>query len=102
MDNLPTVIMEAMAAGLPVISTTIAGVPEMVAAGVSGELVPPNEPAALAEAMARILYDIERAREYGDRGREIAEDKFSLKKNVAALAAILIESGAGAVANNPQ
>jgi glycosyltransferase involved in cell wall biosynthesis len=92
MDNLPTVIMEAMASGLPVVSTTIAGVPEMVAVGVSGELVPPNESAALAEGMGRILSDIGRAREYGARGREIAEDKFSLKKNVTALASLLVES----------
>jgi len=94
MDNLPTVIMEAMAAGLPVVSTTIAGVPEMVAADVSGELVPPNEPGTLAEAMVRLLSDIGRAREYGSRGREIAEDKFSLKKNVTALASILVKSQA--------
>jgi len=102
MDNLPTVILEAMAAGLPVVSTTIAGVPEMVTAGVSGELVPPNEPVALAEAMAGLLTDMERSREYGARGREIAKDKFSLQKNIAAFAAILIESGAAATENNPE
>ena len=47
-DNLPTVIAEAMAAGLPVVSTSIAGIPEMVEHNVTGELVPPNDPRALA------------------------------------------------------
>ncbi len=92
MDNLPTVIMEAMAAGLPVISTPLAGVPEMVQTGVTGELVPPNEPAALADALAVFASDIPRSRAYGARGRELAAAKFSLEKNVAALAAILGES----------
>ncbi|MGZ4983706.1 MAG: glycosyltransferase, partial [Chthoniobacterales bacterium] len=48
MDNLPTVIMEAMAAGLPVISTALAGIPEMIQPGVNGELVPPGNVEQLA------------------------------------------------------
>ncbi len=99
MDNLPTVIMEAMAAGLPVISTPLAGVPEMVQTGVTGELVPPNEPAALADAIAAFASNIPRSRAYGARGRELAATKFSLEKNVAALAAILGESARSPSAN---
>ena len=89
MDNLPTVIMEAMAAGLPVISTPIAGVPEMVQPGATGELVPPNEPLALADAIERIIGDQQRARQLGAAGRELAAEKFSVETNVRALAAIL-------------
>lgn len=89
MDNLPTVIMEAMAAGLPVISTPIAGVPEMVQPGVTGELVPQRDPVALAAAIERIVSDRSLALAYGGGGRKLAAEKFSIAANVAALANIL-------------
>ena len=89
MDNLPTVIMEAMAAGLPVISTPVAGVPEMVEPGVTGELVPPNDPEALADAMDRLLSDAGASRALGSRGHEGAAEKFSIEANVRSLAHIL-------------
>ena len=89
MDNLPTVIMEAMAAGLPVISTPVAGVPEMVQPGVTGELVTAHDHLALADVIERILVDRERARRFGIAGREVAAEKFSIETNVRALAAIL-------------
>jgi glycosyltransferase involved in cell wall biosynthesis len=79
MDNLPTVIMEAMAAGLPVISTPLAGIPEMVEPDVNGELVPERDPAAVCAAMERLISDPERARRLGDRGRQIAREKFSIE-----------------------
>jgi glycosyltransferase involved in cell wall biosynthesis len=89
MDNLPTVIMEAMAAGLPVISTPIAGVPEMVQPGVTGELVPDRNAGALASAIDALLDQPERAREMGARGRVVAQERFAIEPNVRALAAIL-------------
>lgn len=89
MDNLPTVIMEAMATGLPVVSTPIAGVPEMVQPGLTGELVPEHNPPALAAAIERILSDRDLAVRYGSAGRELAEKKFSTATNVRALADIL-------------
>ena len=79
MDNLPTVIMEAMAAGLPVISTPLGGIPEMVEDGINGELVPDRDPAALSAAIERLLDDPERARQLGERGRQIAREKFSIE-----------------------
>jgi glycosyltransferase involved in cell wall biosynthesis len=91
MDNLPTVIMEAMAAGLPVVSTELAGIPEMVQTGVTGELVPPGNPEALSDAIEALVREKARAHEYGARGCEIAEAKFSIGKNVAALARILAQ-----------
>jgi len=72
MDNLPTVIMEAMAAGLPVISTPLAGIPEMVEPDFNGELVPERDPASICAALERLISDPERARSLGDRGRQIA------------------------------
>ncbi|MEY2559055.1 MAG: hypothetical protein QOE34_2480 [Verrucomicrobiota bacterium] len=85
MDNLPTVIIEAMAAGLPVISTPLAGIPEMVEHEASGELVPEHDPKALCAAMERCIADPVRARRFGDRGREIAREKFSIETSATEL-----------------
>jgi glycosyltransferase involved in cell wall biosynthesis len=85
MDNLPTVIMEAMAAGLPVISTPLGGIPEMVEPGVNGELVPERDPKALAAALERFMSDPQSARAFGDRGREIAREKFSIEESARQL-----------------
>lgn len=85
MDNLPTVIMEAMAAGLPVISTPLAGVPEMVEDGVNGLLVPERNPSVLADAIARLLDNPGEARALGNRGREIAREKFSIETSARQL-----------------
>ena len=92
MDNLPTVIMEAMAAGLPVISAPVAGVPEMVQPGVTGELVPPRDHLALADAIECAISDPEVASRLGAAGRQVAAEKFSIETNVRALAAILARS----------
>ena len=85
MDNLPTVIMEAMAAGLPVISTRLGGIPEMVEHDVNGELVAERDPAAICAAMERMISDPERARRLGDRGRQMAREKFSIETSARAL-----------------
>jgi glycosyltransferase involved in cell wall biosynthesis len=89
MDNLPTVIMEAMAAGLPVVATPVAGVPEMVQPGVTGELVPDSNPAALADAIATLLADPTRARAMGARGLVLAQERFAIAANVRALVGVL-------------
>jgi len=85
MDNLPTVIMEAMAAALPIVSTPLAGVPEMVDPGVNGELVPEHDVAALAAAMEKLLAEPERAKALGARSREIAREKFSIEESARQL-----------------
>lgn len=85
MDNLPTVVMEAMASGLPVVSTNLGGISEMVRDGETGVLVAQNDPAATADALSRLINDIELARSCGRKGRERAEEIFSIEKNVRAL-----------------
>ena len=85
MDNLPTVVMEAMASGLPVVSTNVGGISEMVRDGETGVLVAQNDPAATADALSRLINDIELARSCGRKGRERAEEIFSIEKNVRAL-----------------
>lgn len=56
-EGCPTVILEAMAHGVPVVATSVGGVPELVEDGVSGMLVPPEDPDALAQALARLTRD---------------------------------------------
>jgi glycosyltransferase involved in cell wall biosynthesis len=85
MDNLPTVIMEAMAAALPVVSTPLAGIPEMVENEVNGLLVPDRNPTTLADAIERLLGNPEEARSLGNRGREIARKKFSIETSARQL-----------------
>jgi len=88
MDNLPTVIMEAMAAGLPVVSTPLAGVPEMVEPDVNGQLIPQHHPEALAGAIEGFLRQPQRAREFGQRGGDIARQKFSIETSAQLLRAL--------------
>ena len=90
MDNLPTVIMEAMAARLPVISTPLGGIPEMIEHEINGELVPEHDPAAICAAMERLIADPVRARKFGDRGQEMAREKFSIEANVRKLRTLLL------------
>ena len=76
-DILPTVITEAMACYLPVVSTTVAGIPEMVAEGESGFLVEPADEPALADAMAKVASSAELRQQMGAVGRKRAEDIFT-------------------------
>ncbi|MCR9126517.1 MAG: glycosyltransferase family 4 protein [Rhodobacteraceae bacterium] len=69
-EGVPVVLMEAMAAQVPVVTTRIAGVPELVQDGVSGLLVPPGAVAPLGEALRALLADADRRRAMGASGRE--------------------------------
>ena len=89
MDNLPTVIMEAMASVLPVVSTDIGGISEMVRDRESGLLVGQNDPVATADALSQLIKDIELAQSFGGKGRERAGKFFSIEKNVRALGEII-------------
>jgi colanic acid/amylovoran biosynthesis glycosyltransferase len=94
MDNLPTVIAEAMASGLPVVSTTLAGVPEMVIHGQTGLLVPPHSPAPLADALARLLADPVTAAQFGRQGNARAHQLFALPVTGRALNRLILEQTA--------
>ncbi len=88
-DNLPTVIMEAMAAGLPVVSTRVAGIPEMIEDGVTGRLLAGHDVAGLAGAIEALLADAALARRYGAAGREAVERKFATERTTSALKHLL-------------
>ena len=89
MDNLPTVIMEAMAARLPVVSTDVGGISEMVRDRETGLLVVQSDPAATADALSQLIGDVELAQSFGGKGRTRAEEIFSIEKNVHALREII-------------
>lgn len=90
MDNLPTVIMEAMATGLPVVSTNIGGIPEMVVENETGFLVPPGDSMVLAAAIEKLINDRSLAQRLGDSGYDRAQRLFSIEKNVRELCALLM------------
>ena len=88
-DVLPTVILEAMAAGRPVVSTRLAGVPEMVADGETGLLVAPGDPGALADALERLGADPELRRNFGLAGRAKLTAEFSAGESARQLGALM-------------
>ena len=89
-DNLPTVIMEAMAAGLPIVSTSVGGIPEMVVPDETGFLVRPGDVTALADAIERVIVDLALAKRFGQAGHDRAQQLFSIEKNVRELQAVLL------------
>ncbi len=75
-DSLPTVVMEAMAAGLPVIAFASGGVSEIVAEGETGQVLTRTDPAALADAISALLSDPARAKAMGEAGRARVQSEF--------------------------
>ncbi len=86
-DVFPTVIAEAMTSAKPVVSTTVAGIPELVADGETGLLVQPRDPTALAAALARLLADAELRERFGRAGRARIETHFTIEKTIEPLLA---------------
>ena len=84
-DGFPNVLAEAMACGVPVVSTGISGIPEMIDDGVHGLLVPPREPRALADALARVLADRALHASLGRAGRERMCERFDSRRTTVAL-----------------
>ncbi|MBZ0129771.1 MAG: glycosyltransferase [Rhodobacteraceae bacterium] len=95
-EGLPVVLMEALAAGLPVVATRIAGVAELVEDGISGFLVPPGDEAALADKLAILLADPARRRAMGKAGRAKVRAAFDIAQESAWLGDILRASITGA------
>jgi glycosyltransferase involved in cell wall biosynthesis len=73
---MPLVVLEAMAAGLPVVASRVSGIPEVVLDGETGWLVPPEDPGALAAALAALLADADEGRRRGAAGRQRVDERF--------------------------
>lgn len=88
-DAVPTVIKEAMATGLPVIASNVAGIPELLDNGSCGILIPPRNVEALANAIEKLLMDSELCRRYAESARRYATETFDLWRNGHHLADLL-------------
>ena len=91
-DGLPTVVVEAMALGVPVVATDVTGIPEVVEDGRTGLLVPQHHPEALATAIRRVLAEPAWAEAMVRAGRARVEREFDLRANVASLRNLLQEA----------
>ena len=91
-DVFPTVILEAMASARPVVSTRLAGIPELVVDGQTGMLVPPGDATALAQALEQLLRDPELRLRFGHAGRARIEQHFRIEQTVAPLIEMLERS----------
>ena len=92
-DNLPTVLIEAMASRLALVATEVAGIPEIVHHNQNGILVPEKDPVRLADAIQYLSTNHLLLHQYGQMSRKIAEQKFSLPNTVAELKRIFEQFG---------
>jgi glycosyltransferase involved in cell wall biosynthesis len=91
-DGIPNVLMEAMACGLPVITTPVSGIPEIIRDGFNGQLVPPDDPAALADALMRLELDPRLAQSLATEARETVRQRFDGEHFAGQLAALFREA----------
>lgn len=94
-DGIPNVIAEAMAAGVPVVSTEVSGIPELVRHERTGLLVPPNDSTALADAIARLIASPELANSLATSALALLEADFDLMKTTVQLHDLMACAGCG-------
>src|SRR4051794_14768745 len=93
-DGIPNVLMEAMACGVPVVTTGVSGITELVHDGRNGLVVEPDRPADLADALHRLIKDPDLARELADEGRRTVRNGFDAETSAAQLAALFAAADA--------
>jgi glycosyltransferase involved in cell wall biosynthesis len=94
-DGMPNVLIEAMARGLPVISTRVSGIPELVRHGETGLLVNPDRPLELADAMAAVAGDRDLAGRLGRAGRELVLAQYDIHRSAKRLMELFATSARG-------
>ncbi len=82
-EGFSNVLLESMAAGLPVVATSVGGNSEAVVHGVTGWLTPPHHPDKLAERMIDLLINEKKSEKWGERGRVLVKRKFSVERMVS-------------------
>jgi glycosyltransferase involved in cell wall biosynthesis len=90
-EALPTVLAEAMAAKLPIVASRVGGIPEMIQDGQNGILVQPEDPETLAGACIQLLNSPEKRIEMGAAGHRIANQKFSIERQVHQLKELYLD-----------
>jgi glycosyltransferase involved in cell wall biosynthesis len=90
-EGVPKVLIEAAAAGRPIVTTDTPGCRDIVRANVNGLLVPPRQPQALADALEQLIGDPNRRMRLGTAGRQLVESSFSLDRVVADTMAVYAE-----------
>ena len=90
-EGLPVVLMEAMSMQIPCVTTTIAGIPELIQDGIDGLLVAPGDADALAVALARLMDDASLRNRLAQSGRARVLEGYNLARNVEALAVVFTE-----------
>ncbi len=93
-DGIPNVLLEAMAAGVPVVATAVGGIPEVIADRVNGLLAPEGDVEQLAAGIAEVLADPEAAAERAARARAAVMARFDLERNVDTLLDLFRRAGA--------
>jgi glycosyltransferase involved in cell wall biosynthesis len=91
-ENQPMTILEAYACGVPVIGSSIGGVPELIVDGATGRLVPPDQPMELASAALAMLREPQAALAMGRNARAMALSRFSIDSHLVALGEIYAEA----------
>jgi glycosyltransferase involved in cell wall biosynthesis len=87
-DGIPTAILEAMASGVPVVTTAVAGIPEVVTPGVQGLVERPHDVEGIAASIATLLDDARMRRRLGSAGRRTVQQQFDVRNSAAELAAL--------------
>lgn len=90
-DGLPVMLMEAMACGLPAVSTRLVGIPDLIEDGHTGLLVEPGDAEGLANALEQLMLDRTRARKLGERGRACVRERFDITRMHEQLHAVFAE-----------
>jgi glycosyltransferase involved in cell wall biosynthesis len=91
-EGFSNVVLEGMAAGLPMIVTAVGGNPEAVVDGHTGLIVQPRDPKAIAEAILRLSRDADLRRRLGDAGQKRVRTEFSIERCVSAHAQLYQET----------
>ncbi len=80
-EAFPFVILEAMASGVPVIATNVGGIPELIADGETGFLIPPKNPKAIADAVTYVIENPEKVKTVVENARKLVREKFDYREN---------------------
>jgi glycosyltransferase involved in cell wall biosynthesis len=92
-DGIPNVLVEAMAAGTPVVATAVSGIPELVTDRVNGLLIDPDKPAQLADALIQLHEDPDLARRLSAAARTTVDERFDGDRLAGELVALFERSG---------